>query len=66
MIVDTRLVRQIGRMANQVKFGMQSNRTLFPLAMSPTNLGFKAAFVAEDYEKKASIRKAHIYFEGLI
>ena len=36
MIADTRLVRRIGKRANQVEFGKQSNGTLFPVTMSPT------------------------------
>jgi hypothetical protein len=58
MIVDTRPVRRIGKMANQVKFGKQPNGTLFPMAMSPTNVAPGVILEGEDYGLKVSINNA--------
>ena len=54
MIVETRPVRRIGRRANQVKFGMQPNGTLFTVAMSPTNIGAAGSLNVDDYGKKGT------------
>jgi hypothetical protein len=54
MIIDTRLLRRIGKRANRVKFGKQPNGTLLSVAMSPSRWE-QSCPGTEDYELKKSI-----------